>query len=100
MNFETGVISVSSPSRGACAETPPAVSAATSRASAHIPNRFIDLLLEGVRSGRPASGALDGATPARVAVGARRHVGGRRETTFDRATGGDGVERSPEPTAE
>src|SRR4051812_28936607 len=102
MNFETGVISVSSPSTGACAEAPAAVSAATSRTSMNIPSRFInDLLLEyKVRSGRPAPGALDRATPARVAVGARRHVRGRRETTLDRATGRDGVERSPEPTAD
>src|SRR5688572_31526697 len=100
MNFETGVISVSSPSMGACAEAPPVTSAATSRASARIPSRFIDLLLGGMRSRRPAPRALDGATPAGVALGAGHGIHGRREAAVDCVTLGDGVERAPQAAAE
>src|SRR5687767_7744615 len=101
MNFETGVISVSSPSMGAWAEAPPVTSAATSRASARIPSRFIDVLLEGVQhSRRPSARALDGTTPAGVALGARHGVHGRREETVYGVAGGDRFERSPESAAE
>src|SRR5688572_24980269 len=100
MNFETGVIRVSSPSMGACAEAPPVTSAATSRASARIPSRFIDLLLRDVRSRRPAPRALHGAPPAGVALGARRGIHGRREVSVDGVALGDRVERAPEAAAE
>src|ERR671925_126066 len=100
MNFDTGVISVSSPSMGAWAEAPPVRSAATSRASANIPSRFIDVLLRSVRSRRPPTRALDGATPAGVALRAGRGVHGRGEVTFYCVALGDGVEGPPESAAE
>src|SRR5688500_20328179 len=101
MNFETGVIRVSSPSMGACAEAPPVTSAATSRASARIPSRFIDVLLEGVQhSRRPSARALDGATPAGVAVGARHGVHGRREVTVYGVAGGGRGGRTPRCAAD
>src|SRR5688572_28247736 len=99
MNFETGVISVSSPSIGAWAEAPPAVSVTTSRARASIPSRVIDVLL-GVRSGRPAAGPLDGAPPAGVALRARRGVRRGLERPLDRVAGRHRVERAPEAGAE
>src|ERR1700704_4765391 len=99
MNFETGVISASSLSIGACAEAPPAAPVSNRTASARTPSRLI--VLSSLRlTARPAAGALH-RPPPRLDLGlARGSTERRREAPLERPATGEVVERAPQAGAE
>src|SRR5712691_7739327 len=103
MNFETGVISVSSPSMGAWAAAIPTALSAIAIASRTVPNRRIHRLLIYVRPGplrlSPVSRSLDRAAPAFVTTTARGGIHRGFERSLDARPRGQRIERAPEAGA-
>src|SRR5882672_6509797 len=97
MNFETGVISASSPSIGACAPAFPHAPATSSTASARIATWFIDRLLS---CRQPPFRSLHRPPPAVAARGPRWFVERGRESPFERPPPADLVERAPHAGAQ
>src|SRR6267142_7286619 len=98
MNFETGVISASSPSiGGVSAGAAPDQPATSSAASVRIANRVIARLLSG---DHPGLGSLDRPSPAIVSRRPRRLVPSRLEPPLERPAPLDLVQRAPHPGAQ
>src|SRR5690242_1003408 len=94
MNFETGVISASSPSiGGVCAGTASNQAAASSAASVRTTNRLIARLLSG---NHPRLGSLHRPAPAIVSRSPRRLVPSRLEAALERPAALDLAERAPD----
>src|SRR5882724_5175258 len=98
MNFDTGVISASSLSIGACPSTGPgAPPVARMIAATNMMSRFIDHLLS---RDRPPFGLLHRSTPAIVPRHPRRFVQSRLEAPLEGPAPSDVVGRAPDAGAQ
>src|SRR5262245_65820249 len=98
MNFDTGVISASSLSIGACPSAGPgAAPVARIIATTSVMSRFIDRLLSG---DQPSFGLLHRSPPAIVPRRPRRFVPSRLETPLEGPAPADLVGRAPDAGAQ